>query len=310
MNHRSRLRAASLLGLTLYAGSCLPGDDRPIPGGVLVTAEPSAETTSGFTTVDGWTITFDRFITALGDVDLDSENDGDEESCTDYSETRYEWLFDFTQATQEKVGIVYAIGTCSLEYRLRAPSDDTVVGKGATEKDVDAMRVRGSDLYAEDEEVSLRAIGSATKDGVTKRFDWSFRHTFDIERCVASDGKGSSSLVELAGGVDITMRVVVRGEELFRSAGVDDADLAFAPFDAADANGDDEITMEELSAAVAPPGSDRIDTSIERDEDDPFTPPETLADLVYEVNLPRVSRVADGGACRTNLRNQNNGPPG
>lgn len=308
MKRRSLLGGSASVAFALVVASCLPGDDRPIPGSVLVTAEPSAETAAGFTTADGWTVSFDRFITALGDVDLDSEEDGDEESCTDYSETRYEWLFDFTEVTQEKVGIVYGLGTCSLEYRLRGPSEDTVVGKGATEEDADAMRVRGSDLYAENERASVRAIGRATKDGLTKRFDWTFRHTFDIEKCASADGQSSASLIALVGGVDVTMRVVVRGEELFRSAGVDDADLAFAPFEQADMDGDGTITLDELALAPAPPGSDRVDEDVERDEDDPFVPPETLADLVYEVNLLRVSRLADGGPCRTNLRRRF-GPP-
>jgi hypothetical protein len=78
-------RAALLMGLC--ATGCLPGDDRPEPGTVLLMAEASEATTDGFTTEDGWTVALRHFLTALGDVDLDSYPDRGSGTCTEYNDT-------------------------------------------------------------------------------------------------------------------------------------------------------------------------------------------------------------------------------
>ncbi|NUP05561.1 MAG: hypothetical protein HOW73_05825 [Polyangiaceae bacterium] len=293
-------RASVILAFTALA--CLPDDDRPEPGSVFVRAVPSESTANGFTTNDGWTLTFDRFVTALGSVDLDGDPDGADDSCNAYSDARYDWLFDFTVARNEKVGIVYGLGTCSVEYRFRAPSDDTVLGPGVTNDDVAFMRAEASDAYVEEQRISLRVSGQAVRGDESKRFEWIFRQGFEVDRCPNPDEDGYISVLELAGGGEAERTIAVRGEELFRSAPLDDAPIEFNRFAGADADMDGDITFEELALVDAPPSDDWIDDFEGFDEDEPAVAPVTLADLVYLFSLPRVTRMSGGGACTTEKR--------
>lgn len=287
------------LAALLFVAGCLPGDDRPEPGSLLVTAQPDAAITDGFTSVDGWTIRYERFVTALGDVRLRDfpERSG---SCNDYEETYYEWLFDFTQVTTpQKVGLTYGLGRCDVEFRVRGPSDDTVLGLGGTEAALATMLVENEDSYTfEPEAITLIARGRAEREGVTKRFEWVFRHSYDYEECADEAGQ-RVDVVDLVGGEALARRIEVRGEELFRVLPDDDAPVAFNPFGAADTDGDGQITLAEL-AAVA------IDPIVASHPVFADTPPEalpvTMADLVYLYLFPRIARMAGGGACVAELR--------
>lgn len=297
--HRVPIVAAAT---ALLCSTCLPDDDRPVPGSVLITAEPNRAISAGFETADGWSISFDRFVTALGGVDLDSDPDGRDDSCNAYSDARYDWLFDFTVASREKVGIVYGLGTCSVEFRLRSPSDDTVLGAGVDSSDADFMRTLGPDLYAPAQRIALFARGEARRGDVTKRFEWSFRNGFEYDRCPTADGDDYVSVFSLEGGDAISLGLLVRGDELFRSAPVDDAPLAFDRYAAADLDDNDLIDLQELAQAEAPPSDDWFD-AIEPTEGAPILgPPVSMADLLYLWLLPRVIRMENGGACSVELR--------
>lgn len=297
---------AALAVAGLAAAGCLPGDTRPEPGMLVVTVAPSDATKNGFVTSDGWTITFDRFLTAVGDVDLDPDPDGADTSCNDYSETNYERLFDFTVAGEERVGVVYGLGTCSLEYRMRAPSDDVVLGTGADEDVAQLMRIEQPDAYTDGARVAVAAIGSATKDGVTKTFSWPFRRGYEVDRCAATAGEGYASVFRLRGGEEKTITLEVRAEELFRRAPIDEAPLVFDSYAAADLDANGEITLTELALVPAStedgwtpePPEDPNDF----DPDELEMPPETLADTVYAFSVRRVTRVAGGASCESRLR--------
>ena len=79
---RLRVAAAALAGALV--ATCLPADDRPVPASVLLMAQPSEGTKSGFTSADDWRVEVERMLTALGDVDLDDDAEGSG-SCTAYS---------------------------------------------------------------------------------------------------------------------------------------------------------------------------------------------------------------------------------
>lgn len=306
-------RIAGATALAALAQACLPGDERPPPGRVLVTAGSSDATRVGFTTDDGWTVRFDRFVTALGNIDLDGVNErrngADEaETCNDYSETNYEWLIDFVVADRgEKVGLVHGLGACTIEYRLRGPSSDTVLGAGATEEDLALMRIEERDAWTdlddEGEEISLLALGTATRGDEVVAIDWQFRKSFEIRRCAVDASGGDASRVELLEGVESEITVEVRAEELFRAAAEDGAPLQFGWYAAADADGDGAVTLQELDAVPVPPEVLPIPEPPGDDDDgDPPPEPESLGDYVVEVLLGRVSRVADAGPCRTEGR--------
>ncbi len=297
---------AAVVGAVALA-SCLPGDERPEPGSVTVTVRSTSATRAPFETFDGWTVTIDRFVAGVGDVRLHDANDAEgqtePDTCNDYAETHYERLFDFVQVDgTEKVGLAYGLGSCNVEVRLQPPGNDPVIGPGATADDVDAMRLRGSDDYADDERTSLFVRGSATRDDRTLHFSWSFRRSFEIKGCTDVADVDVVSLVDLAGGVARTLDFEVRAEELFRRSPSDLSALQFSLFAQADelGDGDGNVTFEELAEVEAP--------QFELIFEDEIAPADNMADLVYEQLYLRVLRVVDGGACEIAVRDQ--GGPG
>jgi len=278
-------------------GACLPSDNRPVPASILVTVEPSEATKNGFTSIDGWQITFDRVLVALGDVDLD---DADETAtaCNAYSETHYERLFDLVAVDQEKVGLVYGIGQCSVEYRLRGPDDETLLGPGVTSADLADMSERGSDPYDGDR-TTFRVIGSLSRDGVTKQFDWRFRRGFEFSNCVRQDGAAQTQL-SLESEEAHTLRVEMRAEELFRLWPNDEAPLQVGPMGEADDDGDGFLTLAELESSNLPALDLPIEGLAEDELPDPLPP--TRTGLMYELLLPRVTRIVGGAACEAEVR--------
>lgn len=301
---RTTAAALALAAIGPLSG-CLPGDERPEPGSITVTVEPSELTQTPFVTSEGWTVTIERFVTAVGDVRLQGEKgrgDGSNETCNDYAETRYERLFDFTVAGIEKVGLVYGLGSCNVAVRLQPPSDDPIIGAGATEADAERMRLRASDDYATDERTTLLVDGSATREDQTMHFEWSFRRSFQLERCPDASGKALASLVQLKGGDAHTVAVEIRAEELFRRAPADISPLQFELFAQADEEGDGDgnVTLEELADIDAPTDEFLFEEDLE--------PADNMAALLYEQLFPRVLRVVGGAACDVELRGGLRGP--
>lgn len=94
------------------------------------------------------------------------------------------------------------------------------------------MRVEATDRYAEDDGVSVMAIGSAEKDGVTKRFEWLLRKSYELTNCEKKEGGGSgeyATSVRLETSDALEMWFEMRGEELFRTEADDEAPIRFEP---------------------------------------------------------------------------------
>jgi hypothetical protein len=286
---RERARAALVLSSALDLVGCLPGDTRPEPAALRMFASASDGTQGGFDTADGWRVSFDRLVTGVGDGNLG------EDTCTAYSSTDYTRLFDFTAISNEYVGVVYGIGTCDLEFEMRGPNVETILGAGVSQADVDVMRPKGSDAFVDDSRTSVLVIGSATQDDRTKSFRWAFRNGFEVRKCERLDGDGYESFLELEGGAERVYPIEVRGEELFRVTDEDDAPLHFDAFASADVDADDRVTLEELGEVPAPSSG----------ETDELADDTTLAELVYLKLLPRLSRMAGAGPCETEILSRN-----
>ncbi len=281
---------------------CLPGDTRPTPARVDVTAVASSVTRGGLSTSDGWTVSFDRVAMGIGSVDLDGEN------CTDYGRARYQWLIDFALAGEEKIGTIFGLGDCTLKFRVRVPSlTRTVYGAGATDALFERMRELDTDFWEVQNRIALLVRGRAERDGVAKTFDWAFRRGHEYYRCARTDGQGNLDVLRLDAPSHEARRVEIRAEELFRLLPSDDAPFVFDPYADADCDDDGTITVNELAtvslddiagAGGADPGGDEgiegltvcglSDHSIDFD---------TLGDRVYRDLLPRVARLSGGEAC-------------
>lgn len=299
------VRLAPLVVVAVVAlSACLASDERETPGLVTMTVEPSVATRDGFDTSDGWRVTFQRFVSAAGSVTLDTPDApgstrDDPESCVDYTNARYDRLFDFAHTERADLGLAYGLGACSARWRLKSPSTDSLVQPGASEEDLTFMRTKGTDKWEDDARVSVWVVGEATKAGVTKRFEWVFRRGDRVSGCTGAGGQGFVDEVTLQADGNHALRGVVRGEELFRSAIDPTAPLVFEPFAGADADGDGNVTLDELDAVTVdvevPPALTEVEPP--QGPGEPVDPPKTLADLLYEWQVRRLGTFAGAGDC-------------
>lgn len=279
------------LGVSVAGVSCLPADDRPPPGSLLVTVSPSAAVSDGVTTSDGWAVSFERAIVAIGRVSL---GDG----CTEYGDARYDRIIDAKAGSGQKVSIQFALAQCSLGFRITAPNADSLLGAGVTESDKTIMRTPGTDAYATSAGISVMVRGAASKAGITKTFAWSFRVPLDYENCKVDVQGATEDGVNLHSHEAVVYDVQIAVERLLRD-GIDEktAQLRFGPFALADdqyGNGDGEVTLEEL-AKVELAGLGNANPYAAGDAGtEPVT---TMSDYVYRVQLPAIARFRGEGSC-------------
>lgn len=294
---KRKLLGSMLTGAVLFSG-CLPGDIRPEPGRVYVTAEASAATTEGFSTDDNWTIRFERLLVGIGNVSLEGQD------CNEYSGSGYDRLFEFTLSGAQKLGEAYGLGACDIEFRLRSPSDESLLQKGVSAGDHEFMR----ELTLEGVEIpenlpfngrlprtGVYARGTATRGGVVKRFDWKFIvGRYELSNCENAVDGSKTSLVNLKAAEDLRLAVTFHGEDLFRD-GIAPGDLhRFDRLAAADADMDGNITLVELSAVPAP----EVEGEVPIDDDDDLIPRlPGWAGFMTEQLLPRMAYL-DGSRCR------------
>lgn len=306
------MRPFALVGaMAALVPACLPTDTRPPPSEVMLTASSSEQTRTGIVrTVDGYRVGFERLLIAIGQVRIgdDGRSTG---TCSEYSSANYTRLFDFVQVgAAEKVNLVYALGHCALEFTIRYPNLDAKLETGATAADVAFMRTPGSDAYAMDAGVSVWVIGSASNGVVTKRFAWPFRERMGYFACwVPGEGDSRITGLNLASEGHVAVNVEMQAEALFRDRlDPDHAELRFQPFADADANGDDDITLDELDgidiAELDPPYEYPTEPDADghlqyfcADKDGNQVSVRTLGDYAYCALAPSIARFQSNGGC-------------
>lgn len=286
-----RITAAALL----LAG-CLPGDTRPVPAVIHLTVEPSPAVTEGVTTVDGWHISFERLLLGIGNARFWALGNGegyiDESVCTSYANARYERLFDVTVGGRQPLSDIYGLGTCGVSFFVTAPWWwGTPQGAGVSAEDLAFMRDSAHQTVETNRARSVYVRGQATRETTTKRFAWSFEAPYWLRGCVNAGGVGFASDVVLTSGAELSLPVVIHGEELFRESRSDESPLRFDALAAADTDGDHLITLEELSVVVDP--STEADSGLPSADDGA----PSIADLIYYWLTPRMMRLGDSGPC-------------
>jgi hypothetical protein len=280
-----RLQTSIIASLAL--SSCLVADPRPEPGSVLITASSDDALRSGFITADGWTVRYERFLASIGNT----SPEGDQ--CTFYSDTAYNRVLNMLVPGPQKVSIIYALGSCSLDFEVSNPSSDSVLGAMVTSADRELMRTPGSDPEATESGMSLFVQGTATgPGGRTKRFTWAFRHRLELTGCSSVVNGAVVNGVTLRSGEQASRNLLVSGEALFQGhLGSEKAPLFFDPFAAADGDNDDVITLDELDAVTL--------TSISRDDRYADRDPEwaSLGEYVYLGLSTNVVRYEERGTC-------------
>jgi len=305
---RRLVTAFAVLGIAAGGASlvasfpgCVPADTRPVPGSLTVTVSPSPAIVSGVVTADGWSVTFERVLVAIGGVRL-----GD--SCLTYSEPDYDRVLDVTTRGQQKLSITYAIGTCSFGFRVMPPSTDALLGDGVTEDDKTLLRTPGADAYVARGGIAYSLAGRATRADVTKRFQLLFRPRIRYQSCVLTPDGGDP--VDLPSASALVYDIRIEAEALLREDLDAAAALRFDPFANADKNGDGKITLDELRdvpiATVRDGGAfeagtyDLDDAGVVR-QSRPIVI-ETFGDYIYEVLIPSIPRFQEHGTCTAAVR--------
>ncbi len=234
---------------TLLTYGCLPGDTRPEPAHVFVSAEASSQSVNGFTTDDGWKIQFDKLLVGLGNVQLVGDD------CNDYANAGYDRLFNFTRPGAQKLGEVYGLSGCEIRFRLRPPSSDSLLQNGVTVADREFMRQLA---FPEDvidgppPRTAVYALGIATRNAEIKRFDWKLIARYTLTDCANLEDGEKNTFLHLSGGDQLRPVITFHAEDLFRDGISLDSRRHFDHLAAADTNGDGLLTLEELAALPAP----------------------------------------------------------
>jgi hypothetical protein len=303
------LLVACLGGALLVAFACVPADNRPPPGSLTITVSPSPAVRDGVLTADGWRVTFDRVVVSMGRTSLGND-------CASYASASYDRVLDVTSRSDQKLSVLHGLGSCDLRFRVSSPSSDAVLGEGVSETDRTALRAPGGDAHVPSGGVALAVRATATRGAVTKRFTWLFRSRVRYGGCSLTPDSGPA--VDLRAEVDQVVDIRIEAEAVLR----DDVDastaaLRFEPFAAADADGDGDVTLEELGqvplAAVRDAGAFEAGT-YDFDEDAGLFRAgrpiviETLGDYVYEILMPTFPRWGGTGACTISAGGRGGGP--
>lgn len=299
-----RIILSSLIAGAFFITGCLPGDTRPEPARVYVTAEASDSSVNGFTTDDGWNIRFERLLTGLGNVSLEGE------TCNEYSGSGYDRLYDFTRPGAEKLGLAYGLDTCDIEFRLRSPSDEALLQQGVSAQDLAFMR----ELQLEGLEIpenipfegalprtAVYVRGLATRGSVEKRFEWRFVvRRLEISNCESPADGSTTSSIALESAADIRRAITVHGDELFRE-GINLTDARrFDRFADADVDADGLITLTEMGAVTAPMVEPPKVEENDRDEQDLLLKLPGWAGFMVDHLLPRLAYL-DGNRCQIRI---------
>lgn len=222
---RVRMRAPLAAGAAagLCALSCLPSDTRPEPATIRVAfglASPERLQGSALEIVtdDGYQVSFSSLLVSAGIVEFDGDD------CKPYGDLEgYVRVMNPLQPDEQPLSLNYALGQCSVGFRLRPPEVWAVVNPGASEADRAALRAAPFDNV--DREgfgnggplgASLRVIGSAhpvgDPDATTP-----FRFEFGMESRPPRCSPRGEPWFSFSGGSEVELKVELAPEALFRT---------------------------------------------------------------------------------------------
>jgi len=193
--------------------------------------------------VDGWSVHYDKFLVVFAGIKV-ADAKGNAGAMLTGSR-----LVDNTKPGRKDLVTFSDLDAQAwdrVSYQIR-PAADGAELVSATEDDRTVMKNGGFSLYV---------AGAATKGFVTKTFHWGFVTATQYNDCTqaAESGTPIEGVVVTVGGTD-TSELTTHGDHLYYDrlkASPDPAIETSLRFDekaAADSNGDNEITLDELDAA-------------------------------------------------------------
>ena len=193
---------------------------------------------AGSDLVDGWAITFSRFLVNVGGVAIGEEA----ASVITLGDGAFA-LVDQVHSGQKIVAVandVAARAWPAFSFSVRPARASSLVGDGALTADLARMRALGASLLVQ---------GSASKDGVTKSFEWPFTQTVVYENCQVTAGGRTVRGLTIGEGAATDVELTIRAQPFFEdNLGTLRPNLRFEPFAAADRDNDGIVTLTELAA--------------------------------------------------------------
>lgn len=179
---------------------------------------------------DGWSVKFSRFLIVLRDTAI-----ADTTGAVGAQQPGAK-AFDLVKKGPVEVFAAAAPGKAW----------DVVRYAIAPDSNADATNIEASDLaLLKSRTASLIAIGTGTKAGVTKSFEWSFTSNTLYDACERAGGGGKG--ITLVPGKEVMVQLTVHGDHFFYDQLSGDAKLRFDPIANADANNDNKVTLDELA---------------------------------------------------------------
>jgi len=184
---------------------------------------------------DGWSVTFDRFLLALGGITVrDRAGNG--------AELEGSWLLDLTEPGPHELGSLELTSKAwpLVGYAVRPVTAATELHTSATAGDLELMETGGFSVFVS---------GSAVLDGATKTFAWGFANGTRYGNCVSEiDGKQIPGILVGNGGEE-KVELTIHGDHFFYDdLASEDAVPRFSALASADADDDGEVTLAELAA--------------------------------------------------------------
>ncbi|MBT8494757.1 MAG: hypothetical protein KJO07_17000 [Deltaproteobacteria bacterium] len=172
--------------------------------------------------VDGWTVSFDRFLISVGDV----RTEGARVEVPSYK------LFDLAQSSG-------GLGHLLLSADVDGDSIQRVAYATAPSEQLENANAAPTDLgFMTESGYAVYVEGMAMRGNETKEFSWGFLSTTRYQACEPSAG-------DVSGRIELT----IHGDHLFYDMLTDaESNVAFDLIASADRDGDDVITEAELRA--------------------------------------------------------------
>jgi len=229
-----RLCLGSLAGLLGACGSNARGE-----GSIEVTVWGESYIEDGIPAdvfEDGWSVKYDKFLIALGDVSVDK--DGEHGKSLDEIA-----LFDLTDAGPHEFGRIDGLAEGSWDefgFSSVVADADTERSHSASAGDLELMVGDGYNVYV---------AGTASKEDTEIRFAWGFAEPVRYASCVDVRVGQETSGVVVGDGATVEAQLTIHGDHLFYDdLASPEAKLRFDVIASADADDDGEVSLAELTA--------------------------------------------------------------
>jgi hypothetical protein len=185
---------------------------------------------------DGWAVRFDEFLLLLSDIHARSSN---AEQSRRFDRPQ---LVDLVNPGPHDVASfeLRAQAWPEFGYSIRPADSDDVFHQAVSDAQRERMLGAGYSVYIS---------GRATRGDETKTFAWGFATTTQYDECVSvANGRQVPGFVVSAGGTQ-AVQITIHGDHFFYDDLASEAAVPrFDALAAADADGDGDVTLDELSA--------------------------------------------------------------